>query len=90
MCLLVAGYGLSREQNTHVLSTFSHKSYTKAPSLCLDKIAELRQLGLDAFTKKHDPYCDLPLNENLPQPVIELPVPKTGMDEKGNKMMEWG
>ena len=34
---------------------------------------ELKAIGLDAFTKKHDPYWDIPLNENLPQPVIDLP-----------------
>jgi hypothetical protein len=68
-------YGLNREQYAHVLSAFSHKSYPKAPALCLEKFDELKRLGLDAFTKKHDPYHDIPLNENLPQPVIELPQP---------------
>jgi len=61
-------YGLSREQYQHVLSTFSHKSYPKAPELCLAKFDELKQIGLEAFTKKHDPYWDIPLNENPPQP----------------------
>jgi len=66
-------YGLDRDQYTHVLSTFSHKSYPKAPELCLAKFDELKRLGLDAFTRKYDPYHDIPLNESLPQPVIELP-----------------
>ena len=30
-------YGLNREQYAHVLSTFKHKSYPKAPTLCLAK-----------------------------------------------------
>jgi hypothetical protein len=68
-------YGLNREQYAHVLSTFSHKSYPKAPALCLAKFDELKQTGLDAFTKKNDPYWDIPLNESLPKPVIERPVP---------------
>jgi len=68
-------YGLSRDQYAHVLSTFSHKSYPKAPELCLARFDELKQIGLDAFTRKHDPYWDIPLNENLPQPVIDLPIP---------------
>ena len=38
---------------------------------------ELKVIGLDAFAKKHDPYRDIPLNENLSQPVSELPVPAT-------------
>ncbi|HNS40183.1 MAG TPA: hypothetical protein PKJ56_08030, partial [Promineifilum sp.] len=61
-------YGLTRDQYAHVLSTFSHASYKRAPELCLAKFDELNQTGLDAFTKKYDPYWDIPLNENLPQP----------------------
>jgi hypothetical protein len=61
-------YGLSREQYEHVLSTFSHKSYPKAPELCLAAFDELQRLGLDAFTRKHDPYWDIPLNDSLPKP----------------------
>jgi hypothetical protein len=68
-------YGLSRDQYEHVLSTFSHASYPNAPELCLAKFDELKRVGLDAFTRKHDPYHDIPLNENLPQPVIDLPAP---------------
>jgi hypothetical protein len=67
-------YGLSRDQYAHVLSTFSHKSYPKAPALCLAKFDELKQTGLEAFTRQYDPYWDIPLNESLPQPVIELPT----------------
>lgn len=67
-------YGLNREQYAHVLSTFSHASYRRAPELCLAKFDELKEIGLDAFTKKYDPYWNVPLNENLPQPVIDLPV----------------
>jgi hypothetical protein len=68
-------YGLSRERYAYVLSTFSHTSYPKAPDLCLAAFDELKSIGLDAFTRKHDPYWDIPLNENLPQPVIDLPMP---------------
>jgi hypothetical protein len=68
-------YGLNREQYAHVLSTFSHKSYPQAPALCLAKFDELKRIGLDAFTKKYDPYWDIPLNESLPKSVIELPIP---------------
>jgi hypothetical protein len=35
----------------------------------------LKEIGLEAFTRKYDPYWDIPLNESLPEPVIELPVP---------------
>ena len=74
-------YGLDREQYAHVLSTFSHKSYPKAPELCLAKFDELKRLGLDAFTRKYDPYHDIPLNESLPKPVIELP----GLETEGER-----
>ena len=72
--MVADAYGLSRDQYAHVLSTFSHKSYPKAPALCLAKFDELKQTGLEAFTRKYDPYWDIPLNESLPQPVIELPT----------------
>ena len=69
-------YGLSRDQYEHVLSTFSHASYLKAPELCRAKFDEPRRLGLDAFTRKYDPYHAVCLNKNLPQSVIGLPIPE--------------
>lgn len=79
-----AAYGLSREQYAHVLSTFSHSSYPRAPELCLAAFDELRQIGLEEFCRRHDPYWDIPLNENLPQPVINLPIPEApGSDDGG-------
>lgn len=71
--VVAQAYGLNREQYAHVLSTFSHRSYPKAPDLCLAMFDELSTLGLEAFTRKHDPYWDIPLNENLPKPVIDIP-----------------
>jgi hypothetical protein len=65
-------YGLSREQYTHVLNSFSHKSYLPAPDLCLAAFDELHSVGLDAFVSKHDPYDDVPLNGALPKPVIHF------------------
>ncbi|NJL41524.1 MAG: hypothetical protein HC899_36135 [Leptolyngbyaceae cyanobacterium SM1_4_3] len=73
--VVAQAYGLARDQYAHVLSTFSHKSYPKAPQLCLDRFDELEAIGLEAFTQKYDPYWDIPLNENLPKPVIDLPIP---------------
>jgi hypothetical protein len=65
-------YGLSRAQYEHVLSTFSHSSYEDAPALCLARFDEYGAIGAAAFTRKYDPYWDIPLVESLPQPVIEL------------------
>ncbi|MFB2833019.1 N-6 DNA methylase [Floridanema evergladense] len=72
--VVAEAYGLNHEQYAHILSTFSHKSYPKAPQLCLACFDELQNIGLEAFTQKYDPYWDIPLNENLPKPVIELPI----------------
>src|SRR5437016_2578892 len=58
------------------MSTFSHSSSKDAPRQCLAAFDELQSLGLEAFTKKHDPYWNIPLNENLPQSVIDLPIPE--------------
>ena len=59
--------------HTRILSTFNRTSYPKVSELCLARFDEVKSIGLDAFTKNHDPYWDIPLNENLPQPVIDLP-----------------
>ena len=76
--VVAEAYGLDRAQYDHVLSTFSHKSYLKAPELCLAAFDELKAIGIEAFTKRHDPYWDIPLYENLPNPVIDLPIPREG------------
>jgi len=73
--VVAAAYGLTREQYAHVISTFSHASFREAPRLCLAAFDELQRDGLEAFTRRHDPYHDIPLNENLPRPVIDLPLP---------------
>jgi ribosomal protein S25 len=79
-------YGLSREQYAHVLSTFSHASYPAAPDLCLARFDELKQIGLEAFCMKHDPYWDTPLVETLPTPVIDLPISDDGDGEAQPKL----
>lgn len=71
--IVADAYGLNRAQYAHVLATFSHKSYPQAPALCLAAFDELKKSGLESFIKQHDPYWDIPLNQNLPQPVITLP-----------------
>ena len=83
--VVAAAYGLTRAQYEHVLSTFNHKSYLKAPELCVAAFDELKEHGLAAFTRKHDPYSDVPLNENLPQPVIELPIAADLVAEKSRR-----
>lgn len=77
--VVAQAYGLTREQYAHVLSTFSHSSYRRAPELCLAAFDKLQAIGLDAFTRAHDPYWDIPLVETLPQPVIDLPLPTAAM-----------
>jgi hypothetical protein len=75
--VVAAAYGLNRDQYEHVLKSFDRDSgpnpYT---GLCLAKFDELKETGLDAFTKKYDPYWDIPLNEGLPKPVIDLSIPE--------------
>jgi hypothetical protein len=81
--VVAQAYGLTRDQYARVLSTFSHATYKDAPRQCLAAFDELQSLGLEAFTKKHDPYWDVPLNENLHQPVIDLPIPAAALREDG-------
>lgn len=77
--LIAQAYGLNRHLYEHVLSSFSHTSFPDAPTLCLQAFDELSKIGTEAFCRKYDPYHDVPLNNALPKPVIELPgVPKDG------------
>jgi hypothetical protein len=70
-------YGLTCDHYAHVLSTFSHAIYQDAPRQCLAAFDELQSLDPEAFTKKPNPCCwDIPLNENRPRPVIDLPIPR--------------
>ena len=72
--LVADAFALSRDQYEHVLNTFSHSSYPSAPTLCLARFDELKQIGLEAFARKYDPYWDVSLNEKLPDPVFDLPI----------------
>jgi hypothetical protein len=71
--MVAHAYGLTRDQYAHVLSTFSHSSYKDAPRQCLAAFDELAQ----PFPVRSSPFTafqqDIPLNEALPQPVIDLP-----------------
>jgi hypothetical protein len=82
--VVAEAYGLSREQYAHVLSTFSHRSYPRAPEICLMRFDELKAIGLEAFTRQYDPYWDMPLNENHPEPVIDLPCLESADAEGGS------
>lgn len=74
-------YGLTRDHYAHVLSTFSHSTYKDAPRQWLAAFDELHSIGSEAFTTKHDRYWDIPTNQNLPQPVIDLPISGAAQDE---------
>jgi hypothetical protein len=47
--------GLPRSLLSQILSTFKHTSFPAVPELCVAMFDELKAVGLDAFTKKHDP-----------------------------------
>lgn len=68
-------YSLDSEQYTHVLASFNHRSYPKAFELCLAKLDELKTIGFEEFSKKYDPYWDIPLNNNVAKPMIDLRLP---------------
>ncbi len=51
---------------------------------------DLQSIGLEAFTKNHDPYWNIPLNEALPQPGVEYYLqrnhkPRNGRKEKSHE-----
>jgi hypothetical protein len=59
--IVASAYGLDRADYTHILGSFSHKSFTHAPTFCLAAFDELAERGLEAFCNAHDPYFDIPL-----------------------------
>lgn len=66
-------YGLTSDMFSYLLTSFDHSASPDNPGLCLAKFDEYAAIGAAAFTRKYDPYWDIPLVETLPQPVIELP-----------------
>jgi hypothetical protein len=74
--LIASSFGLCRNEYEKILSSFGHKSFTKAPFLCLDAFDDLQEIGMDEFARKHDPYWDIPLDESLPQPDSAFSIPE--------------
>jgi len=70
--VIAQAYGLERTEYEAILSSFNNRSYPRASDLCMEAFIELSSIGLEAFFCKHDPYWDIPLNDNLPPPVISL------------------
>jgi hypothetical protein len=66
-------YGFDDNQYGRVLQSFKHWSFPDVPQYCFERFHELRTLGIERFARRHDPYWDIPLNESLPKPVIDLP-----------------
>nr|WP_294504539.1 DNA methyltransferase [uncultured Rhodopila sp.] len=53
--VIADAYGLDRAAYKHVLASFSHRSRTDAPALCLDAFEEVHRLGAEAFCRQYDP-----------------------------------
>jgi len=78
--VVAKAYCLARSDYEHILASFNHRSFPKSPCLCLEAFDELQEIGIEAFVKKYDPYWGIPLNENLPKPVLDLEIPgQTGI-----------
>ena len=70
-CVVAHLFKLSRNEYEHILSSFTHKHFPDAMQACLASYDELENIGLSAFTNKHEPYWDIPLNDELPKPAID-------------------
>jgi hypothetical protein len=64
-------YGLDRRQYERILASFSHKSFPTVPVLGLTAFDEFADVGLPAFCREHDPYCEIPLVTSIAKPVID-------------------
>ena len=65
-------YGLSKVQYRYLLSRMNLKTLERTPEICLSVFQKLEETGINAFIKQYDPYWDIPLNINLPCPVLNL------------------
>jgi hypothetical protein len=68
--IVANAYGLDRADYEHILGSFSHRSFMRAPEFCLAAFDELAEMGLDAFCRAHDPYVDIPPVTRRAQPVL--------------------
>ena len=68
--IIANAYGLDRADYEHILGSFSHRSFMRAPEFCLAAFDELAATGLDAFCRAHDPYIDVPPVTKSARPVI--------------------
>lgn len=73
--MIADAYGLSRDQYARVLSSFNHKGFVVGPELCLAAFDELKAQGLESFAEANDPYADVPLVEDRPEPIVDLAAP---------------
>lgn len=87
--VVASAFQLSRQQYVHVLSTFNHRRHLAAPELCLAAFDELEALGIEDFSKRHDPYWDIPLVEDLPNPAVSLDLvsSKEPIDNRGQMLL---
>jgi hypothetical protein len=81
--LVAKCFHFERDHYKHILSGFTHKSHPSAPTLCIEQFDELRVIGVEAFSRKYDPYWDIPLKEHLPEPVIDISLPESEPDAQG-------
>ena len=65
-------YGLDRGDYEHILGSFSHKSFRRAPEFCLGAFDELTAAGLAAFCHDNDPFFQIELRTALARPVLSL------------------
>jgi hypothetical protein len=57
---VAAAHGLTRREYETILGTFRPKSCPAMPAWCLERFDECERIGLDTFTRRHDPYWDAP------------------------------
>jgi hypothetical protein len=69
--IVAAACGLTRGEYARLLRTFRHTSQPRAAGWCLEMFDDLLRVGLPAFTGRHDPYADVPLNRALPRASVD-------------------
>ena len=69
--VVARAYGLTRENYHHILAGFSHKTHPPAPEQCIAAFDSLTRCGTQTFYRRHDPFWEVPLMDELSQPDRE-------------------
>lgn len=79
--LMAFSMGIPRPMFDQILSHFTRQESRNPQRLeCLEIFDKFHSEDVMEFASMYDPHWDIPLNEDLPKPVIDLPIPEASTE----------